>query len=516
MRQYRNNIQVLNEKHRNDMSKLNEQMQNNMKELRTSKAQSTIKTNIKKKNHCRKKIDGKRANSKVQKQNTKLYSNDYISKVNNAVYSNNQQLPDLFKEIQDIRYGRAKPKEEVSPNIKFNRIQVIDHRFNAAGAIIGILFLILFSMSIHSNYIFATSDKEKLAIGEFEENTNTLNMMDIISSNISSSTKKEIETREIEIPYETKYIENEQLPKDEQRTLQAGRFGFLDRTTIKTYENNELIGENIISEIKKSNPVEEIIEIGTSEYLRDKQVYIGDTMYTTDEIYFYTEPAEEAEKIGMICQHIDVKLKAEGSGWCYISVDDIEGYVRGDLLTSENLTPGIAELARKQRILLTVNFDMPLNCASGLSREDFVRVLSGNPNDRNKIFEDNAGLFYDIEQRYKINGLFLASIGIHESNWGTSNIANQKKNLFGYGAYDFSAFESATTFESYQYGIEFVAKSLVKYYLNERNSLIYDGEAAAGTYYNGPTVSGVNTRYASDENWANKVYTIMQSLYEKL
>ena len=23
-----------------------------------------------------------------------------------------EQLPDLFKEIQDIRYGRAKPKEE--------------------------------------------------------------------------------------------------------------------------------------------------------------------------------------------------------------------------------------------------------------------------------------------------------------------------------------------------------------------------------------------------------------------
>ena len=43
-----------------------------------------------------------------------------------------EQLPDLFKEIQDIRYGRAKPKEEpVKEEIKFNRIQVIDHKFNA-------------------------------------------------------------------------------------------------------------------------------------------------------------------------------------------------------------------------------------------------------------------------------------------------------------------------------------------------------------------------------------------------
>ncbi len=37
-----------------------------------------------------------------------------------------------------------------------------------------------------------------------------------------------------------------------------------------------------------------------------------------------------------------------------------------------------------------------------------------------------------------------------------------------------------------------------------------------GTYYNGPTVAGVNTRYASDSNWSNRVYNVMLSLYEKL
>lgn len=429
-----------------------------------------------------------------------------------------KQLPELFKEIQDIRYGRAKPVETQLEReaIKFNRIQVIDRRFNAAGAIIGILFIILFFMSLHSNYIFATSEEEKRVVGEFEENNSSLNIMGILSDNISELTKKEIITKEVEINYETQHIENNTLPKDEIRVIQVGRLGFLEQTIINTYENGELVDENIISEVKKSSPVEEIIEVGTSEYLRDKQVHLGDTMYTIDEIDFYESPSEDSEKIGMIYQYIDAKLKEEANGWCHISVDGLEGYVKGDLLTSENVTPGIAEKSRIKRILITVSFDMPLNCKSGLTREDFVRVLSNNPKDKNKIFEDNAGLFYDIEQRYNINGLFLASIAIHESNWGTSNIAMQKRNLFGYGAYDFSAYESATTFESYQYGIEYVAKSLVKYYLNERNSLIYEGEAAAGTYYNGPTVSGVNVRYASDPNWCNRVFEIMQALYEKL
>lgn len=38
----------------------------------------------------------------------------------------------------------------------------------------------------------------------------------------------------------------------------------------------------------------------------------------------------------------------------------------------------------------------------------------------------------------------------------------------------------------------------------------------SGTYYNGATVAGVNTRYASDTNWATRVYEIMVSLYGKL
>ena len=37
-----------------------------------------------------------------------------------------------------------------------------------------------------------------------------------------------------------------------------------------------------------------------------------------------------------------------------------------------------------------------------------------------------------------------------------------------------------------------------------------------GTYYNGPTLTGVNARYATDKNWANGVYNHMKYLYNKL
>ncbi len=77
---------------------------------------------------------------------------------------------------------------------------------------------------------------------------------------------------------------------------------------------------------------------------------------------------------------------------------------------------------------------------------------------KNKIFEDNYETFYNIDTKYKINGIFLASLGIHESAWGTSQIANDKKNLFGYGSYDATPYESSFEFTDYKDGIELFAK----------------------------------------------------------
>ena len=61
-----------------------------------------------------------------------------------------------------------------------------------------------------------------------------------------------------------------------------------------------------------------------------------------------------------------------------------------------------------------------------------------------------------------------------------------------------------------------IARVFVKYYLNPKGTNIYGGEKAAGTYYNGPTLSGINKRYATDSNWANGVYNHMKYLYNKL
>lgn len=172
-------------------------------------------------------------------------------------------------------------------------------------------------------------------------------------------------------------------------------------------------------------------------------------------------------------------------------------------------------IANNSETVEDLSFDMPLNKPSGLNLEQFKTALTDSK-DKNKVFEENAEYFYYIESQYNINGMFVAAIGIHESAWGTSKIAQNKYNLFGYGAYDSNPYNGAYTFSSYSESIDLLARVLVKYYLNPKGTIIFDGQEASGKYYNGSTFSGVNVKYATDKNWANSVYKHMQYLYNKI
>ena len=162
-----------------------------------------------------------------------------------------------------------------------------------------------------------------------------------------------------------------------------------------------------------------------------------------------------------------------------------------------------------------LDFNMALNRPSGFTLEQFTKALTDSK-DKNKIFEKNAKYFYYIEKQYNINGMFVAAVGIHESAWGTSRIARDKNNLFGYGAYDSNPYNGAYTFDDYAEAIDLVSRVFVKYYLNPNGTKIFDGQTANGKYYSGNTLSAVNKRYATDKHWANGVYSHMQYLYNKI
>ncbi len=247
---------------------------------------------------------------------------------------------------------------------------------------------------------------------------------------------------------------------------------------------------------------------------------MGDTVYvTSDRASVMTEPNEEAQKIATLTKGKDVKVIAIQNSWYKISGQGVDGYIKGENTTYINPNAkyegNINNNLENKNNIQSLRFDMALNKPSGLSLEQFKKVLTDSK-DKNNIFKNNAQYFYYIEQQYNINGLFVAAVGIHESNWGTSKIAQNKHNLFGYGAYDSNPYNGAYQFTNYSESIDLIARVFVKYYLNPKGTSIYGGEKAAGTYYNGPTLSGINKKYATDKNWANGVYKHMQYLYNKL
>lgn len=170
----------------------------------------------------------------------------------------------------------------------------------------------------------------------------------------------------------------------------------------------------------------------------------------------------------------------------------------------------------KSELLKTLSKNMALNKPSGLTLNQFKKIFENESKDKNGVFKENAEYFYYVEQTYGINGVFVAAIGIHESAWGTSKIATNKNNLFGYGAYDMNAYASAYKYNGYAAGIDMIARVLMKNYLNPKGTSLYNDEKATGKYYNGNTLSAVNKKYATDNKWADSVYTWMCYLYNKL
>lgn len=354
-----------------------------------------------------------------------------------------------------------------------------------------------------------------------DEENNKIDINEIISKNLNDTEKEKIETEVVELEYETEYKNNSKLPKGMVKVLQQGQDGKQELIIRKKYQgeneiSNEQIGRKIVTPC-----INKIVEVGTSSYYDKHIIKVGDTVYSTPySLSLKEENKKNAEVLIKINQDSKLKVIKKSNSWYYVQYESYYGWVEEDCVTYINpnkvtYNNSNTKYSRAQ-LLAKLNKNMNLMKPSGLTIEQFKKVLSNNNQDKNGIFEDNAEYFYYIEQQYGINGVFVASIGIHESAWGTSKIATNKKNLFGYGAYDMSAYASAYSYNGYAAGIDMIARVLVKHYLNPKGTSIYNGEIATGKYYSGNTLSAVNKKYATDKNWNNAVYKWMQYLYNKL
>jgi beta-N-acetylglucosaminidase len=133
--------------------------------------------------------------------------------------------------------------------------------------------------------------------------------------------------------------------------------------------------------------------------------------------------------------------------------------------------------------------------SSGANAADIDARLAGTG------LEGLGASFVDAEKKYNVNAWFLAGLAIHESGYGSSKIATEKNNVFGFQAYDASPYASARTFNTKAEGVDTVAKYISENYLT-----------AGGKYYNGVSIDGIGKRYATDPNWSTAIKKHMANL----
>ena len=335
---------------------------------------------------------------------------------NNSYNYNNRNLSDVFRELQNK--NTSNDIQINNNSLYYSSTRRTTHT-NIKHIVIAIIVLFALTAVVGTS-IFAKSNTP-----EYEANENILNIQSIISSNADINKFKEQVVTDCNVVYATIRNDNPSLPRGEENVIKKGSLGKDKVTYVRTYENQKQTEEIELSRVSVTNPVSQIIEVGTSDFLAKHSVHIGDTMYLNADYTLKKSNDKTSKDVIEVKKSMDVKtVELASEEWCKVSYEDKEGYIETSFLVSETTAPDIVEENRLTKILKDVDIDMELNKSSGLTEKDFKKVLTHLPQDTNDVFKDNYKAFYEADKNYNINGIFLASIAIHESAWGTSTIAN--------------------------------------------------------------------------------------------
>lgn len=149
-----------------------------------------------------------------------------------------------------------------------------------------------------------------------------------------------------------------------------------------------------------------------------------------------------------------------------------------------------------------------IKAGSGVTAEAIDSLIRKYCGSSSVLKPGDGKYFIEAQNASGIDALVLFAIASHESAYGTSQIAHDKNNLYGYGAYDSSPYASAYGYNGLEAGIVEIAKKIGKYYVNER------GQDTLYKIEHDP--DGTGFRYASDQQWDTKVSGHLEKFMDDL
>lgn len=122
-------------------------------------------------------------------------------------------------------------------------------------------FVNLFDLVKYNNVqAVSANDSEDLKI---LKNKNPINIDKIIKENKNINIREEMIYEQIDLEYNTQYINNDKLPSGTIQISQVGVTGLQDVITIKKFDGEELISDQIVASNVQKAPIDKIVEIGT-------------------------------------------------------------------------------------------------------------------------------------------------------------------------------------------------------------------------------------------------------------
>ena len=144
---------------------------------------------------------------------------------------------------------------------------------------------------------------------------------------------------------------------------------------------------------------------------------------------------------------------------------------------------------------------LPLRSKTNISCDVLNNYIK---NKTGSVLIDHGQDFIDAQNNYGVNALLLFAMAIHESNYGTSNYAKYRNNLFGWNAVDNNP-SSASSFESVYACINQQASINLRGFLDINDSRFFSSSL-------GNKGSGLNVQYASDPYWGMKIAGIAYAI----
>jgi len=145
-----------------------------------------------------------------------------------------------------------------------------------------------------------------------------------------------------------------------------------------------------------------------------------------------------------------------------------------------------------------ISFDMDVSKVTGLSQDDFVKLVAGMKYDRTGILERNAAWIWECCQKYQVNEIFVLGVCGIESGWCS---AAQHQRTHNYSSLMTGG--HLIQYASDAQGFEAMIKLLGNSYLKP-----------GGGMYHGKTITAVGTCYCNPTSWPGKVFKCMNQVFE--